>query len=43
MDGVVLKPFQPDELFAAVEAGAGQLVPPPPAEPAPRPTDAPLV
>ena len=25
MDGVVLKPFQPGELFAAVEAGAGQL------------------
>jgi signal transduction histidine kinase/CheY-like chemotaxis protein len=43
MDGVVLKPFQADDLFAAVEAGAGQLVPPPPSEPAPRPTDAPLV
>ena len=25
MDGVVLKPFQPGELFAAVEAGTGQL------------------
>jgi CheY-like chemotaxis protein len=43
MDGVVLKPFQPDELFAAVEAGAGQPVPPPFSESAPLPTAVPLV
>ena len=43
MDGVVMKPFQPDQLFAAVEAGASQLVPPPRAASARPSGDAPLL
>lgn len=42
MDGVVQKPFQPDELFVAVETGPRQLVPAELPAPARRPGEQPL-